>query len=192
MKIISGVLIFWIYVSSSYANDAAEATAAILEVAIQKNTDSSQIEIGAGPVLMNNKVSPEFHFGANYYFLSRYKAGVSLDASGQQEKDTANANVGVIAGVKNFNRVLGRHFINLTVGGSMYENDSALYLEPSISFRLKESSAVKYFWIMHTFGVNASVAYRHVFLNSQQESSLNSDAVLLKLNFYLGQRERKY
>lgn len=192
MKIIKGLLLFWVFISPSFANDAAEATAAVLDVVIQKYMDSTQVEAGLGTALAIGRLSPELHVGVNNYFFSRYKMGAVIDVSILNKNDTPDFNIGAIAGIKNFNPLLGRHFINLSIGASKFVSASGIYFEPSISFSLKESSAVKYFWIMHTFGVNASVAYRHIFVDSRLSSSLETSAVLLRLNVFMGQRERKY
>ncbi|MDH3327171.1 MAG: hypothetical protein OEM38_10695 [Gammaproteobacteria bacterium] len=192
MKITRVIILFWMCIPSSFANDAVEAVAAVLDVAIKEHIDSSQVEVGLGTAVMTSQISPELHLGVNNYFLQRYKMGIAVDVPIPGNSDTPNINIGVIAGVKKFNPLLGRHFYNLTLGASMFDNFNGLYIEPSISFRLKESSAVKYFWIMHTFGVNASVAYRRTVVESQLDSSPNANAVLFRVNVFMGQRGRKY
>ena len=190
MKIIYGILLYLICISSTFANDTAEAIATVLDVVIDKHVDSSQIELGSGPILMGNDLAPEFHLGINNFFLNRFKIGVSVDIP-RGDKNTADVNIGLTAGLKNFNPIFGRHYYNFTVGGSKFENNGGLYFEPSITFVLKESAPVRYFWIMNTFGINTSIAYRHIFIENNNNSLLNTNAVIFKVNVFIGQRQRK-
>jgi len=192
MKIIKILFLYFLTYSTVIADDTAEAVAAILNVTTQKYIDSVQVQFGTGAAVMKQDFSPEINAGMKYHFLKDYHLGVSLYIPVHENNNDLNIYGGVNMGLKNFSPRLGQHYLNLLIGAGNLYDDDGLVIEPSITFAIKESSPLKFFWILQSFGINTSLSYRHFVVNKKPFEFHNANAIKFNINLFMRNRKRSH